>query len=58
MKIDSPFNNIFKEKTTSSGNPGILRTFNYPIFGDITELMHRKMSKFLIMAKNLPPTDL
>jgi hypothetical protein len=58
MKIDNPYNNTLKDGTTSTGNPGILKTYNYPIFGDIAEFMHRKMSKLFIKAKNLPPTDL
>ena len=58
MKIDNPYNNTLKHNTTSLGHPGILRTFNYPIFGDIAKFMHRKTSKLFIRAKNLPPTDL
>ena len=57
MKIDNPYNNTLKDNTTSTGNPGILRAYNYPIFGDVAEFMHRKTSKFHIRAKNLPPTD-
>ncbi len=55
MRIDSPYNNTLKYNTTSTGNPGILKSYNYPILGDVPAFIHSKMSKMLIKKGNLPP---